>query len=650
LRAAGHWPNLAGDEKGARAMPAFDLLIKNAKIFDGTGADPVIGDLAIKNGRISARGRDLPDDLGARVIDANGYWLTPGLLDIHTHYDLEVELSPGLPESVRHGTTTVVVSNCSLGLAFGNQREGEQDPIVDCFARVENVPKPVLRRVADKATWRDSAAYLAHLDGLDLGPNIVPMIPYSMLRIATMGVTPSVTRDPLPAEVAEMEQLLEKGMAEGYAGFSSDGLPFHYLANDPNRTRKIPSQYAGYKELKRLTDIVRRHGRVWQATPPTESPLKVIRTFLLTSGRLFGRPLKITAVAALDVRANRGTIQAAFLMSRLLNSKLLKGRFFLQSLAARFKVWSDGPVSPLAEEIPAFRELMTPDLEDDAARRRLYEDPVFEARFKQMWRTGKSGRNLARLKRLLRIEGWALRRAAEEITIESCPVENWRGERLSDLTARAIRFQATGAGARTDEERAAFAALPPVDDDADLVFHLLKMWDRRFIWSTISANADEKKLQRITMSPLFIPGFADSGAHLTNLAFYDVNLRALKIALETRGEAGVAYMVRRLTRDAATLFDIDAGTIEPGAQADFVLIDPQALAAHDGERNTIRVWRDVLQNDQLVNRSNGVVAGVFIHGEEVWDGANFTSVFEREKLGRVLRARSHDAKSSLATE
>jgi N-acyl-D-aspartate/D-glutamate deacylase len=618
-------------------MAAFDLLIRNATIFDGAGGRPVIGDIAVKDGRISARGRDLPEDLGARVIDADGLWLMPGLLDIHTHYDLEVELSPGLPESVRHGTTTVVVSNCSLGLAFGAQRDKGDDPVVDCFARVENIPKPVLRRVADRATWSDSKAYLDHLDSLNLGPNIVPMIPYSMLRIAAMGTTPSVTRDPTFQERAEMERLLEKGMAEGYAGFSSDGLPFHYLSNDPNRDRKIPSQYAGFRELKRLADIVRRHGRVWQATPPTESPLRVFRTFLLTSGRLYGKPLKITAVAALDVRSNRNIIKSAHMLVAILNSRLLKGKFYLQSLAARFKLYSDGPISPLAEEIPELRELMKPDLEDDAGRRALYDDPAFAARFKAMWRKGKTGRNLARLKRRLRLEDWAFRRAIEEMTVEDCPVAGWKGENVGEIFERLKRFQATGEGARADE-RAVFASFPRVEDDADFIFHLFKMWDRQFVWSTISANFDEKALARITMSPAFLPGFADSGAHLTNLAFYDVNLRALRIAHEAKGEEGVAYMVKRLTRDAASVFGVDAGSIEPGDQADIVLIDPAALARHDGEKNTMRIWRETLQNDQLVNRSDGVVKRVFIRGEEVWSGEAFTPAFETKKLGRVLKA------------
>ncbi len=110
---------------------AIDTLIKNAKIFNN-GEPPVIEDVAIAGGKIVARGQKLDEQHAKKVIDAEGLWLMPGLFDIHTHYDLELEVAPGLPESTRHGTTTVVIANCSLGLAFGTQRDGTNDPIVDC--------------------------------------------------------------------------------------------------------------------------------------------------------------------------------------------------------------------------------------------------------------------------------------------------------------------------------------------------------------------------------------------------------------------------------------------------------------------------------------------------------------------------------------
>lgn len=108
------------------ATATWDTVIRNALVFDGTGAMPEQIDLAIRDGRVAAKGRDLPAEMAARVIDGTGQWLMPGLLDIHTHLDLKVDLDPRLPEVVRHGTTTVLVGNCSLGTCFGKQRAGEQ--------------------------------------------------------------------------------------------------------------------------------------------------------------------------------------------------------------------------------------------------------------------------------------------------------------------------------------------------------------------------------------------------------------------------------------------------------------------------------------------------------------------------------------------
>ncbi|MBK5910609.1 N-acyl-D-glutamate deacylase [Rhodothalassium salexigens] len=631
----------------------WDTLIRGARVFDGTGAAPVFEDVALANGRIAARGARLSAARADRVVEAPGLWLMPGLLDIHTHFDLEVELAPGLPEAVRHGTTTVVVANCSLGLAFGNQRRAGQDPIVDCFARVENIPKAILAQVAERAVWRDSADYLAHLDTLPLGPNIVPLIPHSMLRIEVMGLADSVARAPDASELARMEALLDKAMAEGYAGFSTDALPFHYLANAPRQRRRIPAQYGSFAELKRLVDVVRRHDRLWQATPPKDNPLATARLFALTSGRLYGRPVRLTAVAALDVATNRTLAPLARLLARLLNSRLVDGRFRLQALAAPFKTWSEGAITPLAEEIPELRALNEPDLDDRAARAAIMDDPDWQRRFLAMWRHGKRGLTLARFKRLLAREDYAISRDLAHMVVDRAPVADWQGETLAAVFARFGRFRAgDAAAARSADERAAFDAVPTnARDDAAFLLHLLRAYDRDLVWWTVSANRDPGVVRDLLFNPRLLPGFNDSGAHLTNMAFYDGNLRALQIA-QGEGEAQVARMVRRLTVEPAVFLGLEPAPIAVGARADLALIDPAALAAYDSEAQTRRVHRDVFDHEQLVNRSDGVVAGVWIAGQRAWDGTAVTPALGTDRMGRALRAANHrpPAPAALAAE
>lgn len=623
----------------------WDFLIKNGTLFDGSGQPPVKQDIAIKDGKIADIGKDLRSDLADETFDARGQWVMPGLLDIHTHYDLEIELSPGLPESVRHGTTTVVMSNCSLGLAFGAQRVNDDDPIVSCFARVENMPKSVLKRVADSVSWENSKDYLDHLDELKLGPNVVPLIPHSMLRIEAMGLEDSVSRDPTSDELETMKTLLKTGMDQGYAGFSTDALPFHFLANDPNREKQIPTQFASYKELKTLTQIVRDYDRIWQATPPKDNTIGIFKTLSLCSGRLHGKPLKTTVVAAMDVSTNRTIVVLARLLARILNSKLLNGRFYLQALAAPFKVWSDGMYSPLSEEIDELRELIELDIEDRSGRMALLNDPAFIARFKSMWMKGKEGFSLARLKRKLRLEEYAFSRDLDQMYIDQCPLKSWQNKTFEDVYRaykdNRLDIWDNNSGEETTENGKSWADyksyFETINDEADFVLATLRAFDTEIIWSTISANKDPRLTRKLLMDPILLPGFNDSGAHLTNMAFYDCNLRALKSACEG-GLGDVSYMVKRLTKDAATLFGLDVGELAVGHQADITVINPDTLNSYEADSKVQRVRRPEFQHEQLVNRSDGVVSIVMINGKPAWQGTQLAANLGTQKMGRALRA------------
>ncbi|MGB5702413.1 MAG: amidohydrolase family protein, partial [Polyangiales bacterium] len=412
---------------------SYDTLIKNALVFDGCGGAPAECDVAIENGKIAAVGDQLDASQADEVVDAAGRWLTPGLWDIHTHLDLEVELDPGLSEVVRHGTTTAVVANCSIGVPFGRQNDDGHDPVVSCFARVENIPKSVLQRVADRITWDNPKDYLAHFAQMPLGANVVPMIPHSMLRIEAMGLERAIGGGATEDDLQKMESILEQAMTDGYLGFSTDMLPFHYLSNDPHREKRIPANHASFGEVKRLTNVVRRHGRVWQATPEKDKPHNVIRWFMLSSGRFFGKPLKVTAVAALDVVTNRSLAKLGVAMTRIINSPLVNGKFRLQALAAPFRVYADGMITPLAEEQPVLRELNAIDLVDKDARMALLHDPAYCKRFRKMWYHDKKGVSVARFKRSLSIMDDSFSRDLRDMVMTERPVAVWKGETLQEV-------------------------------------------------------------------------------------------------------------------------------------------------------------------------------------------------------------------------
>ena len=619
-------------------MAQWDLLIKGAKVFDGEGVPGRIEDVAIAGDRVAARGADLPRDAAVRCVDATGRWLLPGMLDIHTHLDLEVEVAPSLDEVVRHGTTTVVVGNCSLGTCFGPQETEGQEPIVDCFTRVENIPKAVLRKCAKAMTWDNPKDYLTHFEGLNLGPNIAAFVPHSMLRIEVMGLNASISRAPTELELKKMEQILEGAMQLGYLGLSTDGLPFHYLSNDPHTDKRIPTQFASFKELRRLLKVVRKYDRVWQTTPIIENRLKALFYFTLTSGRLFGKPLKTSALSAMQMTAAPNASKLFLGVAKLLNSKFLDGRLHFQALGTNFRVWSDGIVSPLFEELSSTAELISLEYDDYEGRQRLMNDTDWVARFRKEWRHGRTGGDFASWKAKRGMPDSLVIREPEKLIFDGAPCSEWDGESFAEVMARAQRFKSGDTGAaRSEDERVCFDRIVlELRDDADFALHMLRTYDKGFRFYADVANAGNNATLEFLLHENTLPGFNDSGAHITNMAFFDSNLMSLKLAKE-QGEGVVAQVVRRLTKDPAEVFGINAGTLEIGARADMVIINPDALDGWEPDQTRVLEYREIFEHQQMVNRPEGIVESVYVAGQQAWDGLlGATNALGQQPLGRYL--------------
>ena len=617
----------------------WDTLIKGALVFDGTGKTPLVVDIAVRDGRIAARGADLPAALATEIVDAQGQWLLPGMLDIHTHLDLEVDLEPGLPEVVRHGTTTVLVGNCSLGTCFGQQLHGDDNPIVDCFTRVENIPKPVLRKCVEAVTWDNTGDYLDHFNNIPLGPNIAAFVPHSMLRVEVMGLQESVSREPTPAELEQMAQLLEQALEQGFMGMSTDGLPFHYMANTPNTDKRIPTQFAPRWEMKRLLQVLRDRDRVWQTTPIIENRLKAFTYFAFTSGRLFGKALKTSALSAMEFALMPKASNAFLGFAKLMNGSFFRGNLHFQALGTNFRVWSDGIVSPLYEELDSTCRLIAKEYDDVEGRLALLNDPQFIEDFRNDWNHGRKGWNLAHLRTKMGAPDSLVIRDFDRMVFDGAPTAEWDGENFEQVFARLVRYQQGAVDqARSDSEREVFDKFPrPLTEDADFMLHMLREYDKNFRFWVDIGNVGNKATLGLLLHDQTMPGFNDSGAHITNMAFFDANLMSLKLA-QADSLQTVARVVQRLTSEPAEFFGLDVGTLEIGAQADIVLIDPQALGQHDCDANRQLIYRELFEHDQMVNRSDGVVTRVLIHGETVWEGQDFTSALGSKTLGRALRA------------
>ena len=178
-----------------------------------------------------------------------GQWVMPGLIDVHTHYDAEVLLSPGLGESVRHGTTSIVIGNCSLSTIYS-----DADDCADMFARVEALPWQIVHdAVKENKTWSTPAEYVKALDSLPLGANVAAFIGHSDIRAAVLGLGRSVDAGyrPTRAEIDQMQQMLSDALDAGFLGLSTLRSSFSKLEGTRYPARQLPSTYAKWSEFAR---------------------------------------------------------------------------------------------------------------------------------------------------------------------------------------------------------------------------------------------------------------------------------------------------------------------------------------------------------------------------------------------------------------
>ncbi|MEQ8840809.1 MAG: amidohydrolase family protein [Acidimicrobiales bacterium] len=242
----------------------FDLLISGGTIVDGTGGTPFVGDVAVTDGRIVAVGATL-DGEAAEIIDATGLLVTPGFVDIHTHYDGQATWDPVLDPSASHGVTTVVAGNCGVG--FAPVRPGQEAWLVELMEGVEDIPGTALHE-GIQWEWETFPEYLDALGRREYAMDIAVFMPHAPLRVYVMGDRGANNEDATTDDIAEMARLVREGVEAGAIGFStSRSLNHTSLAGD-----LVPGTYAGVDELSGLAAaVVDAGGGMFEVVPMGET-------------------------------------------------------------------------------------------------------------------------------------------------------------------------------------------------------------------------------------------------------------------------------------------------------------------------------------------------------------------------------------------
>jgi len=536
------------------------LALRGATVVDGTGGPRRRTDVEVVDGRIGVVG-DVERTPGTEEVDLSGLVLSPGFVDIHTHFDAQVFWDHNLTPSSWHGVTTVVQGNCGFGVAPA--RPEDRELIMETLELVEGMKLETLR---EGIPW-DFETFPQYLDAVRALPktiNVAAFVPHSMVRLYVMGADAAFSRVATDDELAEIRRTMREALQAGAIGISTSHAPSHQGPYG----RPVPSRIADEREVRALVETIDDvgHGIIEITYGPLleiEDVARLSREYgvRITWGSvipgLFGGPG--SAMAMLD----RGTAVGGDLWPQT------STRFITTQMSLKNPYqWS---------RVPAFAEVLGRDPEVMA---KAYADPEWRARARSQTVA------IADQSDFLDgdIEGYFHRTSVEE-TANHAPV---RGVPLATLAAQ--------------------RGVHPFDLMLDLALEDdLQTTFRNLPTSTREELADLVRDRRTVL------GAHDAGAHIDMLCDSCYPSYTLRYWVREEEVLTLEEAVWRMAGQPAQLWGIaDRGTIEPGKVADLVAFDPDTV----GETAFERVYDFPANGDRLVSRSEGIehiwVAGTAI--------------------------------------
>ncbi len=516
-------------------MTAFDVVIRGGTVVDGNGGPPRTADVAIADGIIAEVGRGL--GRGRREVDADGALVTPGFVDIHTHYDGQASWDQRLLPSSWHGVTTVVMGNCGVG--FAPVTAGHRQRLIDLMEGIEDIPGTALH-AGLRWDWESFGGYLHALAARPHDIDFAAQVSHAALRVHVMGERALAGEPATPDDVAAMAGLARAGVEAGALGFSTSRTLNHRSVTG----ELTPTYDADVAELAGIAAAIGASGRgVLQLVADfldVEADLEVILAMARASGRptsvsLAQFPLKPDAyrevLSRLTAANDAGLAVRAQVAARAVG--------LIMGLQCTLHPFMANPVWRGIAELPV------------AEQARKMSDPAFKAAVLGA-QTGARNRNL--------IGGRLIHKY--ELMYELTDPPQYEPDPASSIAARAAREGRTG---------------------IDLAYDILTGDGGRAMVYVVSANYVSGNLDAVhdmLAHPCTLPGLSDGGAHVGSIsdASFPTTLLAYWARNRRSGRFPVEFIVQRQARDTARAVGLgDRGVLAPGYRADVNVIDHDRL-------------------------------------------------------------------------
>jgi len=556
----------------------FDLLIKNAKIVDGTGLPSFTGDIAIEDGIIVDRGNNLGK--AKSIIDAQGLTLVPGFIDSHTHYDAQLTWDPWANPSPKLGVTTVVIGNC--GFTIAPCKPEHRDLTMRNLTNVEGMSLDVLRQgiVWNFETFPE---YLDFIENRGVGPNVAAYIGHSSVRVYVMGED-ALTRKATDTEILQMEAIVKESMISGGLGFATSTFEGH---NGENGV-PMPSRLADDKEMHSIIMAMSSFGRgIFMLTRGSSTSIDKIQNWMKDSNRpavvaaLLHNPLSDNSTFKILDDISKATDKGVEMWGQV-SCRPLSMEFTMKSPYLFEGIYSWRPAMKcksleLYEKVLAdnnFRETLLNEIENDAQVRLFNGD-------------------------------W------DKIIVRE--VNNKKYENLEGRSIKDIALDAN---------------INPLDW---LLDHSLSINGMDTLFIAMLLNSDEKAVGKLLKHPRSNITLSDAGAHLTFFNDAGYGLYMLQRWVRENKLMSIEEAIYNLTGKQADIYRIDQrGRLVPGQYADMMLFDPEEVAVSQSYRVS-----DLPGGGSRLNIDGEGIKGVWINGKRVLEDGDLIN--KNNLPGKVIR-------------